>query len=82
MNAALKIKTALLPESVLAVLKDLEKRLDKEGKAFRFGPRVIDLDIILYDDLVLKSEKLEVPHPRMNERCFVLVPLCFIPFLL
>ena len=76
LNAALKIKTGLGPEDLLAVLKQLEKTMDQDGKAFRFGPRTIDLDIIFYDDLVVKSEALEIPHPRMHERCFVLVPLC------
>jgi 2-amino-4-hydroxy-6-hydroxymethyldihydropteridine diphosphokinase len=76
LNAALKIKTELGPEDLLVVLKELEKSLDKDGKAFRFGPRIIDLDIIYYDSLVLKTGVLEIPHPRMHERCFVLVPLC------
>jgi len=75
-NAALKIKTSLGPEDLLIVLKQLEKILDKDGKAFRFGPRAIDLDIIYYDHLVKKTDALEIPHPRMHERCFVLVPLC------
>ncbi|OGR58214.1 MAG: 2-amino-4-hydroxy-6-hydroxymethyldihydropteridine diphosphokinase [Desulfobacula sp. RIFOXYB2_FULL_45_6] len=76
LNAALKIKTDLGPEELLAVLKQLEKIMDKSGKTFRFGPRTIDLDIIYYDHLVLKTGTLEIPHPRMHERCFVLVPLC------
>lgn len=76
LNAVLKIKTELCPEDLLVVLKELEKSLDKDGKAFRFGPRTIDLDIIYYDNLVLKTGDLEIPHPRMHERCFVLVPLC------
>ncbi len=75
-NAALKIKTALAPESLLAVLKILEKKLDKDGKQFRFGPRIIDMDIVYYDDLILKTKDLEIPHPRMHERCFVLTPIC------
>ena len=75
-NAAVKISTYLSPERLLAELKHIEKSLDKEGKVFRFGPRIIDLDIIYYDDLVYKSNELEIPHPRMHERCFVLVPLC------
>ncbi len=75
-NAALKIKTTLLPHPLLAVLQAMEKQLDKEGKPFRFGPRIIDLDIVYYDDKVIRTEDLEIPHPRMHERCFVLVPLC------
>ena len=58
------------------MLKTLEKELDRDGKPFRFGPRIIDLDIVYYDDLIFKSDRLEIPHPRMHERCFVLIPLC------
>ena len=76
LNAALKIKTGLGPEDLLVIFKQFEKTMDKDGKVFRFGPRTIDLDIIYYDDLVIKTETLEIPHPRMHERCFVLVPLC------
>lgn len=75
-NAVLKIETDLNPDSLLDVLNVLESGLDKKGKPFRFGPRTIDLDIIYYDDRVFKSDSLEIPHPRMHERCFVLIPLC------
>lgn len=75
-NAAVKIKTRLTPQELLFVLKTMEKELDKEGKPFRFGPRIIDLDIIYYDDLIFKSEYIEIPHSRMHERCFVLIPVC------
>ncbi|MBU1343073.1 MAG: 2-amino-4-hydroxy-6-hydroxymethyldihydropteridine diphosphokinase [Proteobacteria bacterium] len=75
-NAAVKIKAALPPEALLLALKTLEKELDQDGKSFRFGPRIIDLDIVYYDDLILKTEHLEIPHPRLHERCFVLIPIC------
>jgi len=75
-NAAVKIKTRLDPESLLTVIKTLEKDLDQDGKPFRFGPRIIDLDIVYYDDLVFKTNRLEIPHPRMHKRCFVLIPIC------
>lgn len=74
-NAAVKIETGLEPEPLLDVLKQFEIRLDKDGKPFRFGPRVIDLDIIYFEDRIIRSNILEIPHPRMHERCFVLVPL-------
>lgn len=75
-NGALKIETSLGPEPLLAELKKLEKKLDPDGKQFRFGPRIIDLDIIYFDDLILETSFLQIPHPRMHERCFVLFPLC------
>ncbi len=75
-NAALKIKTNLGPKDLLVVIKTLEKNLDRDGKPFRFGPRIIDIDIVYYDDLVFKTKHLEIPHPRMHERCFVLIPIC------
>ncbi len=75
-NAALKIETKLTPEKLLIALKSLEKTLDKNGKSFRFGPRIIDLDIIYYENVALKTGQLEIPHPRMHERCFVLMPMC------
>ena len=55
----------------------LLKRLNHDGthRTIRFGPRVIDIDILLYNDLVMKNDNLEIPHPRMSERRFVLVPL-------
>ncbi len=75
-NAALKVMTSYAPQTLLEKLKAIESILDKDGKPFRFGPRIIDLDIIYFDNLVLKTERLELPHPRMHERCFVLRPLC------
>ncbi len=76
-NAALKIETDIdHPLELLRVLKEIEGRLDPDGKAFRFGPRVVDLDLIYYNDMVYEDETLELPHPRMHERCFVLKPMC------
>lgn len=75
-NAALKVETPAEPGELLAISKQIETSLDKEGKAFRFGPRIIDLDIIFFQDMILKTDHLEIPHPRMQERCFVLRPMC------
>jgi 2-amino-4-hydroxy-6-hydroxymethyldihydropteridine diphosphokinase len=75
-NAALKVETQAQPEELLEILKQIELSLDKEGKTFRFGPRIIDLDIIYFQNKIVKTQYLDIPHPRMQERCFVLRPLC------
>ena len=74
LNAALRGRTALAPIDLLAFLKQIERELGRVG-GVRFGPRAIDLDILVYDDLALDGEALTIPHPRMAERPFVLVPL-------
>jgi len=74
LNMAVKCETALEPESLLKRIKQLEVRLGRE-QTFHWGPRLIDLDILFYDDLILKTESLTIPHPHLHERAFVLVPL-------
>src|SRR5271157_5263317 len=74
LNMAVKGETALEPESLLKRLKQLEVQLGRE-QSFHWGPRLIDIDILFYDNLILKSESLIIPHPRLHERAFVLVPL-------
>jgi 2-amino-4-hydroxy-6-hydroxymethyldihydropteridine diphosphokinase len=74
LNMAVKCESALEPESLLKRLKQLEVQIGRE-KSFRWGPRLIDMDILFYDDLILESETLTIPHPRLHERAFVLVPL-------
>ncbi len=74
LNQALKAETGLAPLDLLAYLKELETHLGRQPN-FRYGPRLIDIDILLYDDLVLSLPGLEIPHPRLAERAFVLVPL-------
>jgi 2-amino-4-hydroxy-6-hydroxymethyldihydropteridine diphosphokinase len=74
LNMALHARTMLEPESLLRKLKTLEVELGRE-QTFRWGPRLIDLDILFYDDLVLDSPSLVIPHKRLHERAFVLVPL-------
>ncbi len=73
-NAALKIQTKLSPPKLLQTLKDIEKQLGRV-KTVRNGPRPIDLDILFYDNLKLETPSLIIPHPRMLERDFVLIPL-------
>ena len=74
-NACLKVETNLSPRQLLTALEDIEKKLKREKKLIRWGPRTIDLDILLYDNLRLKSEDLVIPHPEMHKRAFVLIPL-------
>jgi 2-amino-4-hydroxy-6-hydroxymethyldihydropteridine diphosphokinase len=74
LNMVIKAETSLEPEALLIYLKQIEVELGREQN-FRWGPRLIDLDILFYDDLVLDSPPLVIPHPRLHERAFVLVPL-------
>ena len=74
LNMTVKAETKLPPLELLSYLKNLEIQIGRE-KSFHWGPRLIDLDILFYDDLILESESLTIPHPRLYERAFVLVPL-------
>ncbi len=74
LNQVICLETDLAPLELLAFLKGLEGRLGRQPGE-RFGPRLIDLDILFYDDLVLEAPPLSIPHPRMLGRAFVLVPL-------
>lgn len=73
-NAAIEIQTILNPAELMNLLLGIEKDMKRE-RVIRWGPRIIDLDIILYDDLVTDDEFVTIPHPRMEEREFVLAPL-------
>lgn len=75
-NAAIKIETSLTPLDLLAATRSVQERLGRKQPAVRFGPRTLDLDIILYQDVVLRAPELTIPHPRMHKRRFVLQPLC------
>lgn len=75
LNCVFKIKTSLMPDQLLKFLFAIEKKL-KRKRVVRWGPRIIDLDILLYDELVISSKDLVIPHPGMHERMFVLKPLC------
>jgi 2-amino-4-hydroxy-6-hydroxymethyldihydropteridine diphosphokinase len=74
LNQAVKAETILDPFDLLDYLKRIEIQLGRQ-ETFRFGPRLIDMDILLYDDLVIDTPKLIIPHPRIHERAFVLIPL-------
>lgn len=75
LNGAASIQTDLAPAAVLRALLAIEAGHGRI-RDVRNGPRTLDLDLILYDDLVLETPELVVPHPRLQERGFVLVPLC------
>lgn len=74
LNIVLEITTDLEPLSLLDHCLQVEAELGRV-REFRWGPRVIDVDVLLYNDEVIESERLQVPHPRMEERSFVLIPL-------
>jgi 2-amino-4-hydroxy-6-hydroxymethyldihydropteridine diphosphokinase len=74
LNCAVEAETDLMPRQLLHVLQEIEHALGRR-RLVRRGPRVIDIDILLYGSNIIRSPDLEVPHPRMTERRFVLVPL-------
>jgi 2-amino-4-hydroxy-6-hydroxymethyldihydropteridine diphosphokinase len=74
LNQVVVAETGLSPQQLLDYIKSIEAGLGRVAN-FRYGPRPIDLDILLYDDLVLETPELTIPHPRLAERAFVLVPL-------
>ncbi|MBZ9774811.1 MULTISPECIES: 2-amino-4-hydroxy-6-hydroxymethyldihydropteridine diphosphokinase [unclassified Mesorhizobium] len=74
LNAAAEISTVLAPRALLDLCLDAERKL-KRVREERWGPRLIDIDILVFGDRVIHETGLEVPHPRMLERAFVLAPL-------
>jgi 2-amino-4-hydroxy-6-hydroxymethyldihydropteridine diphosphokinase len=75
LNAVCRVTTGLEPQALLRFLKNLEWEIGRRPGGQTWGPRPIDLDILLYDDRVVDAPELKVPHPRLAERAFVLVPL-------
>jgi len=75
LNAAAAIETELGPRALLDLLLSIERELGRTREGPRFGPRTIDLDLLLYGDEVVDEPGLTVPHPRLHERRFVLEPL-------
>lgn len=75
LNAAVALETELAPRPLLDALIRIERRLGRTRAGPRFGPRLIDLDLLLYGDLELDEPGLTVPHPRLHERRFALEPL-------
>ncbi len=74
LNMAIEIETDLKPYELLELLKQVEGEIGRE-KSYKWGPRLIDLDILLFDDTILDDDNLKIPHPLMHERDFVLRPL-------
>jgi 2-amino-4-hydroxy-6-hydroxymethyldihydropteridine diphosphokinase len=75
LNAALVLETDLEPRSLLAELKAIERELGRDPDGVRFGPRLIDLDILAIEGVCLDEPDLVIPHPRLHERRFALEPL-------
>lgn len=74
LNGVVEVETSLSPAGLLAACKRIEKRLGRKP-GIRWGPRPVDLDILLFDRLVLQEDNLVIPHPLLRQRAFVLVPL-------
>ncbi len=75
LNAAAAVDTTLTARDLLEILLATERKLGRERKGPRFGPRMIDLDLLLYGAEVIDEAGLQVPHPRLHERAFALEPL-------
>ncbi len=73
-NCVVKIETDLTPYSLLSDLQNIEKKLGRK-RDIRHGPRTVDLDILLYDNLIVDEDRLKIPHPEIHKRRFVLEPL-------
>ena len=73
-NMAIEIETELKPQDLLGILAGIEKELGRK-KSRKWGPRIIDLDILLYNSITIDQDDLKIPHPFMHERDFVLKPL-------
>jgi 2-amino-4-hydroxy-6-hydroxymethyldihydropteridine diphosphokinase len=74
-NAVAEVETALGPEALMTLLLDIEGQLGRRRDGPRWGPRLVDLDLLSYQDEIRQTEFLQLPHPRMHRRAFVLVPL-------
>jgi 2-amino-4-hydroxy-6-hydroxymethyldihydropteridine diphosphokinase len=74
LNAVAEVETELQPLEFLQAIRNVERKIGRE-KTFKWGPRIIDIDILLYGDTCLTEESLEIPHPEMHKRAFVLTPL-------
>ena len=74
LNCAIEVETDLPPQKLMKLLLEIERELGRR-RDVKYGPRTIDLDILLYGDVVVNESQLTIPHPKMAERRFVLAPL-------
>ena len=74
LNTVISGFTELPPNDLLNKVKEIEEKIGRRNR-FRWGPREIDIDILFYGDIIIKTESLEIPHPRIHERDFVIIPL-------
>jgi len=74
-NAVAELETSLVPRDLLAALLAVEKQLGRQRSNRQWGERTIDLDLLCYEQVVMKDADLQLPHPRMHSRAFVLIPL-------
>ena len=75
-NGVFCIRTGLEPQALLEKTQAVQTKAGRKASVIRNGPRILDLDILLFDDRIINSRHLSVPHPRMHERRFVLQPFC------
>jgi 2-amino-4-hydroxy-6-hydroxymethyldihydropteridine diphosphokinase len=73
-NMAVEVETVMSPEELLVTVKEIEREMGRKAGT-RWGPRLIDLDVLLYDDRIVQSKDLIIPHPLLHKRNFVLLPL-------
>ena len=76
LNTAIKIRTLLAPLDLLAKMQAVQTAMGRKNGGMRFGPRTLDLDIIFYQDCIMHTHGLVIPHARMHKRRFVLQPIC------
>ncbi|WP_442948985.1 2-amino-4-hydroxy-6-hydroxymethyldihydropteridine diphosphokinase [Nostoc sp.] len=74
LNGCVTLQVEILPQQLLEILLAIEQQFGRVRQE-RWGPRILDLDLLLYDDLIVDTPNLQIPHPRMRDRAFVLVPL-------
>ncbi|HBH97611.1 MAG TPA: 2-amino-4-hydroxy-6-hydroxymethyldihydropteridine diphosphokinase, partial [Candidatus Omnitrophica bacterium] len=75
LNTVVEVETTLPPQELLECVKRLEQQLGRAPSSQRWGPRIIDVDILLYEDRIVEEERLTIPHPQLHQRRFVLEPL-------